>query len=69
MSFSQGWNCSAKINNVKFLTQGTLYLDVIESITFFSGPTANFKVIIMLEDYPKNQMRQLLKLIGGIRNF
>lgn len=32
-----------KIKNVKFLVQGTLYPDVIESTSFFGGPTAKIK--------------------------
>ncbi len=32
-----------KISNVKFLGQGTLYPDVIESIPYFGGPTAKIK--------------------------
>ena len=32
-----------KIRNVKFLIQGTLYPDVIESTSFFGGPTARIK--------------------------
>ncbi len=32
-----------KIKNVEFLVQGTLYPDVIESVSFFGGPTARIK--------------------------
>ncbi|MCM8831383.1 MAG: glutamine-hydrolyzing GMP synthase [Candidatus Omnitrophica bacterium] len=32
-----------KIKNVKFLVQGTLYPDVIESTSFFGGPTSRIK--------------------------
>ena len=41
---------SKKIKNVKWLAQGTIYPDVIESISATGGPSATIKAIIMLED-------------------
>jgi len=32
-----------KIKNVKYLAQGTLYPDIIESVSFFGGPSAKIK--------------------------
>ena len=32
-----------KIKNVKYLAQGTLYPDIIESVSFFGGPTSKIK--------------------------
>ena len=68
-----------KIKNVKFLAQGTLYPDVIESISFFGGPTAKikthhnvgglpkkikFKIIEPLRELFKDEVRKLGKKLG-----
>lgn len=53
-----------KIKNVKFLVQGTLYPDVIESTSFFGGPTAKIKSHHNVGGLPK-QMK--LKLIEPFR--
>ena len=65
-----------KIKNVKFLAQGTLYPDIIESIPFFGGPTAkikshhnvgglpkkmNLKIVEPLKDLFKDEVRILGK--------
>ncbi len=70
---------ASKIDNVKFLAQGTLYPDVIESIPFFGGPTAKIKshhnvgglpkkmklrVIEPLKELFKDEVRQLGKRLG-----
>ena len=64
------------MNNVKFLAQGTLYPDIIESVSFFGGPTAKIKthhnvgglpkkmklkIIEPLKDLFKDEVRQLGK--------
>ncbi|MFH1318109.1 MAG: glutamine-hydrolyzing GMP synthase, partial [Candidatus Omnitrophota bacterium] len=42
--FIEVFDCQArKIKNVKYLVQGTLYPDVIESVSVFGGPTARIK--------------------------
>ena len=53
-----------KIKNVKFLAQGTLYPDVIESIPFFGGPTAKIKSHHNVGGLPK---KMKLKLIEPLR--
>ena len=53
-----------KIKNVKFLAQGTLYPDVIESISFFGGPTAKIKSHHNVGGLPK---KMKLKVIEPLR--
>ena len=53
-----------KISNVKFLGQGTLYPDVIESIPFFGGPTAKIKSHHNVGGLPK---KMKLKIIEPLR--
>ena len=53
-----------KIKNVKFLAQGTLYPDVIESIPFFGGPTAKIKSHHNVGGLPK---KMNLKIIEPLR--
>jgi len=53
-----------KIDNVKFLAQGTLYPDVIESIPFFGGPTAKIKSHHNVGGLPK---KMKLKIIEPLR--
>lgn len=57
-------NEAHKIKNVKFLVQGTLYPDVIESTSFFGGPTARIKSHHNVGGLP-SQMK--LKLIEPFR--
>lgn len=53
-----------KIKKVKFLAQGTLYPDIIESISFFGGPTAKIKSHHNVGGLPK-KMR--LKIVEPLR--
>ena len=64
-SFIDVFNDQAKkIKNVKFLAQGTLYPDVIESISFFGGPTAKIKSHHNVGGLPK---KMKLKIIEPLR--
>ena len=53
-----------KIKKVKFLSQGTLYPDIIESIPFFGGPTAKIKSHHNVGGLPK---KMKLKIIEPLR--
>ena len=53
-----------KLKNVKYLAQGTLYPDVIESISFFGGPTAKIKSHHNVGGLPK---KMKLKIIEPLR--
>jgi len=55
---------ASKISNAKFLAQGTLYPDVIESLPFFGGPTAKIKSHHNVGGLPK---RMKLKIIEPLR--
>ncbi len=56
---------SKKIKNVKFLAQGTLYPDVIESHTFFGGPSKVIKSHHNVGGLPK---KMGLKLVEPLRD-
>ncbi|MDD3296176.1 MAG: glutamine-hydrolyzing GMP synthase [Candidatus Omnitrophica bacterium] len=68
-----------KIKNVEFLVQGTLYPDVIESVSCFGGPTAcikshhnvgglpkdmKLKLIEPFRQLFKDEVRQIAKILG-----
>ncbi|MDD5195219.1 MAG: glutamine-hydrolyzing GMP synthase [Candidatus Omnitrophica bacterium] len=68
-----------KIKNVEFLVQGTLYPDVIESVSFFGGPTSRIKShhnvgglphdmkLKLIEPFRqlfKDEVRQIAKILG-----
>ncbi|MBD3246566.1 MAG: glutamine-hydrolyzing GMP synthase [Candidatus Omnitrophica bacterium] len=68
-----------KIRNVKFLVQGTLYPDVIESVSLFGGPTAcikshhnvgglpeqmQLKLIEPFRQLFKDEVREIARLLG-----
>jgi GMP synthase (glutamine-hydrolysing) len=49
------------VKNAKFLVQGTLYPDVIESTSFFGGPTAVIKSHHNVGGLPKNMKLRLIE--------
>ena len=68
-----------RIKNVDYLAQGTLYPDIIESISFFGGPTAkikshhnvgglpkkmNLKIVEPLKELFKDEVRELGKKLN-----
>ena len=61
-AFVNVFNTEAKkIKNVNFLAQGTLYPDVIESISFFGGPTAKIKSHHNVGGLPKKMKLRILE--------
>ena len=72
-------NEAKKIKNADFLVQGTLYPDVIESVSFFGGPTAKIKShhnvgglplgmkLKLIEPFRqlfKDEVREIAKILG-----
>lgn len=77
-------NCTKTIGNAAFLAQGTLYPDVIESVSFSGGPSVtikshhnvgglpermNLKLVEPLRELFKDEVRELGKELGMHEDF